>query len=231
MTIKGVVFIFGGINTKHRHYRHAEEVYKKHNFHVEFFESTGMKCMVEKENKKIVDKTYNLYEKNKKDWENKPFIIHTNSGGFWGGLFLNSRKKCDTFILECGPFDGTSMDTVVNAFNKILFFPLSKGRAEYILSSFGIPTLKYNPQWFDDYNKKLLELPNITIMNGEKDEYLDKEYVKKFIGNLEENNISTKYVSFENGGHFKLAKSDMKLYQDTIEETINNTIEKFNEKL
>jgi hypothetical protein len=132
--------------------------------------------------------------------------------------------------MECGPFDGTSLDNAVNGFNKILHIPLSKGIAEYALSSFGIPTLKYNPELFEEEKICVLKLSNITIMNGEKDDFLDKEYVKKFIGHLEENNISTKYVSFENGGHFKLAKSDMKLYQDTIEERINNAIEKFNEK-
>jgi len=230
MTIKGVVFIFGGVTSQKKHFADAISVYEKLDFHIEFFEAPGMKAMIVKELNKTVEKAVKLYEKNKTEWKNVPFIIHTISGGIFTSIEFNNIKKSDAFIGESFPVDGENFDNTQIAFEKLLKMPLNRALAEYVVSCFGIPTKKYNQKWFDELKPKFLNLPNTVIMNGEKDEYLDKEYVKKFIGHLEENNISTKYVSFDDDSHYKLADSNLKLYQDTIEETINNTIEKFNEK-
>ena len=80
-----------------------------------------------------------------------------------------------------------------------------------------ISILKYQRELLLEYERLLLLLPIVVIMNGEKDLFLDKDYIKDFIIHLNTNDISTTYISFEDATHYNIAKSNMVLYVDTIE--------------
>ena len=216
--MKGYVSLFGGVNTrKAKYFKHAVAIYKELGFQVEIYEATGMKCLIPTQYKRNVDKAYHrLMEQNQEELKKIPKIIHVYSGGLYSGLELNERFKHDTFIMEASPFSPYNISLFRSIIKAKLMLSLPINTLEYAMNCLGIPTEKYQKDVFETYERQLLQLPNVFIINGEKDEYLDKEFVKEFIYNLQLNGITTIYFGFEEGTHYKIAKTDIDLYREII---------------
>ena len=216
--MKGFVSIFGGVNTRARYFRHAIKIYLQYGFQVELYLSTGLKCLIPTKYILNVDRAYNRLMAENQDELNKiPKIIHISSGGIYSGLELNDRIKHDFFVMEASPFSPYNIHSLRTTIKTIVGLTLPLNTLEYTMNLLGIPTLKYQRELLLEYERLLLLLPTVVIMNGEKDMFLDKDYIKDFIIHLNTNDISTTYISFEDATHYNIAKSNMVLYVDTIE--------------
>jgi hypothetical protein len=230
--MKGIVSLFGGVNSKLKHYNLALEVYKKHNFEVHFYEAPlrGLGILVPSQYKKNVIRAENNIMKHSKQIDtienikNIPKIIHSHSGGFWTGLDLNRIIPHNHFIIESAPFNCYDIDKFVQNFNEIILnnnrlfsYISSPKNIPYFMKFIGVPTLKYNPTWFEEYEEGLSKLTDVTMLNSKKDEYLDQVFLEKFQQILLKKNVKLNNVPFTNGKHFSVGKSDPGLYQERLE--------------
>jgi hypothetical protein len=219
--MKGIVNIFGGIGTKINYFKYAIEVYKQHDFEIQMYESKNMSSLIPKQYKKNVDKSYNYLVKENIDKMSKiPKIIHTNSGGLWSGLELNAKLKHNGFIIEAGPLSCYNLEKFSIIIKNKFMVPIFL--TNYLMRLREIPLIQYNPEWFEKYERQILKLPTTTILNGDKDDYLDREYIKKFVSQLQEKQIEVNNVNFKAGTHHRIAKTDIELYQKTIDEMCIN---------
>jgi hypothetical protein len=222
--MKGLVSIFGGIKTKVNHYKYASEVYKRNGFRVDFYEGShyGMGTLIPKLYKinveRAIEKTRN---------ENLPKIIHSNSGGFWTGLEVNSQIQHNAFVLESSPLNCYNIENCFQVVNKVYFrnmLPTNKKLIELAMRQMGIPTMNSTPEWFEEYEKHILKLQNVYFLNGDKDEFIDNGYLNRFGRKLYNNNIKFQTERFKEGKHHNVAKSDVALYQQAIESICANAL-------
>jgi hypothetical protein len=224
--MKGIVSIFGGFQTKCNHYKLATEIYKKHNFKVDFYEASlfGVGTLIPTLYGKTVKKA--VYQMNSYP-KTLPKIIHCNSGGFWTGLEVNKHCQTDAFIIESAPFDPYNINDFNNAFNHLFIKRIGMPNITFsqkTLNYLGIPTMEYNQEWFENYENNIKYLRNTTLMIGTKDNLVNPTYLTKFQNQLKE----YQRVDFYDGKHHNIGKTDKESYQSTIDNICkkisNNTI-------
>jgi hypothetical protein len=220
--MKGIVNIFGGLYTKINYFKYAIEIYKKHEFTIDFHEAKGFgfNIMIPNKYENNVREIYDelLMNNQKINLGKIPKIIHTNSGGLWSGLEFNNSIKHNGFVIEAGPLSIFNLKKFQHTIYKTYNIYLNLHIIQYFMNFYGIPTVKYDENWIEKYERQILKLPTTTILNGDKDDYLDREYIKKFVSQLQEKQIEVKNVNFKEGTHHRIAKSDIELYQKTIDE-------------
>jgi len=213
--MRGIVNIFGGLRTKCTYLKHAMEIYRKHDFDIHFVESPFISSIVPALYQQHVDSVLNHDLLTHEATRRVPKIIHTNSGGLWSGLELNAKCPHECFVMEAGPLNCYNLEQFALLCQKNFRIPI--GLSYGLMRVAGIPLIQHNPSWFSNYEHQITQLGHTTIINGDKDQYLDREYVAHFVRQLQERGIAVRCVSIKEASHFRLAKANVEQYQNAIE--------------
>lgn len=225
--MRGIVHIFGGLRTKSTHFRHAMEIYRKYDFDIHFVEAPFISSLVPTQYQKHVGRVLNSDLLTHEATRRVPKIIHTSSGGLWSGLELNAKCPHDCFVMEAGPLSCYNLGQFALLCQRNYRIPI--GLSYGLMRVAGIPLIQHNPSWFANYEHQITQLGHTTIINGDKDEYLDREYIDHFILQQQERGIAVRCVNIKEATHFRIAKANIAQYQNAIEAACIRAIGAINE--
>jgi hypothetical protein len=209
-------FLFGGIRSTPRHYRHALEVYRSYDFEVEFVLSRyyGVSTFVPALYRRQVGQL-ELYGANKS-------VIHTSSGGFWAGIELNHRIKSDRLIIENGPILATPeqfLDSTQKIYS-ITYPQFMHALLPKLMNVIGIPTPQHMPEFFASMSTNVKAIHTALILNGNRDVVVNHDYVASFVEDLRKQNTNVRAINFSEGTHTQVYKGNIIAYQEAIEREI-----------
>jgi hypothetical protein len=214
------VFLYGGINSKLKHYKYAIEVYEAHKFKVDFIQSryngasTFLPNVYRKQNELLKYEDVNKC------------IIHTSSGGFWAGLEFNKTRRADSFIMENGPLLATPEQFIhtTQKIYKIKYPELFVKNMHVLMNGIGIPTPHFTPEFYTNIDSLTTEIQNCLLINGNQDSFVNHEYIKEYVNQLKKLGKDVDSIYFMDGTHTKVHKNNIQAYQDAIEKKIKSII-------
>lgn len=214
------VFLYGGVNSKLKHYKYATEVYEAYKYQVHFIQTKYNGAST------FLPKVYRQQNEKIKHEDVAKCIIHTSSGGYWAGIEFNKIKKADSFIIENGPVPLT-LEQFVDTTQKVYKFKYPKFVVDNIpavMNSIGIPTPQYMPDFFKNMELITVDIQNCLLINGGKDKILNNKYLEDYINILKKNGVVVDSVYFPEGTHTKVHINNIQAYQDAIEKKIKSIV-------
>jgi hypothetical protein len=205
------VSIFGGLGTKHSHYRHAIEVYKSNGYKTFFYENSIFDMFIHKRYTKIA----------KRAVKNDPSgnIIHTNSMGLLIGLnFLSNTSNNKLFVCEAGPFKPDT-SVMINTFERMYKFKcpdLIHSNRNAICDKLGMPN-DSNIEWHKKYNTDIQSIRNFVCLTSKNDKIIDTKYIDDIITKRNNDNKISKRYLFDTGTHWNISKTETQKYQDILQ--------------
>lgn len=204
------VHLFGGIGISQYHFRHAIEVYKSNNFKIHLYQNDNLSFASPHRFNKRVNTALKM--------DSCGHIIHTHSGGFWGGVSYQSKTTHNKlFICEGSPFENNPtkfIDTFEKMYHQKCPVFLRNCTNKYGKLSFK----KIHPDWTSQLHTHITNIPNFVSLIGKNDNVVDWVYIDFIMNSIRMNNNSAKQYVFNSDN---LSKRDILRYQDVLQNHIN----------